>query len=157
MLCAKYQEAGLCGSREKCDRNYLVSKLAYVHNIESRVLHEMDMLQIPKCVTRYSSLYWCSVPNIRKLASVVPEKNVTEIILWANLSMSTILKVASNRKWLCGRFKTVLHDTILHTDALCKISGSWPLWFPRKLWQKLSCEQICPQYSKSRKTGSGHA
>ena len=51
----------------------------------------------------------------------------------------------------------MLHDTILHTDALCKISGSWPLWFPRKLWQKLSCEQICPQYSKSRKTGSGHA
>ena len=28
MLCAKYQEAGLCGSREKCDRNYLVSKFA---------------------------------------------------------------------------------------------------------------------------------
>ena len=25
MLCAKYQEAGLCGSREKCDRNYLVT------------------------------------------------------------------------------------------------------------------------------------
>ena len=25
MLCAKYQEAGLCGSQENCDRNYLVS------------------------------------------------------------------------------------------------------------------------------------
>ena len=39
MLCAKYQEAGLCGlcgSREKCDRNYLVSKFAHVHNIQSR-------------------------------------------------------------------------------------------------------------------------
>ena len=35
MLCAKYQEAGLCGSQEKCDRNYLVSKFAYVHNIQS--------------------------------------------------------------------------------------------------------------------------
>ena len=48
-----------------------------------------------------SSPYCCSVPNIRKLASVVPEK----------------------------------------------------------MWQKLSCEQIClcPQYSMSRKTGSGHA
>ena len=23
MLCAKYQKAGLCGSREKCDRNFL--------------------------------------------------------------------------------------------------------------------------------------
>ena len=36
MLCAKYQEAGLSGSREKCDRNYLVSKYAYVHDIQSR-------------------------------------------------------------------------------------------------------------------------
>ena len=36
MLCGKYQEAGLCGSREKCDRNYLVSKFAYVYNIQSR-------------------------------------------------------------------------------------------------------------------------
>ena len=60
-----------------------------------------------KCITRYNSPYWCSVANIRKLASVVPEKNVTEIILWANLHMSTIFKVGSNRKWACRRFKTV--------------------------------------------------
>ena len=79
MLCAKYQEAGLCGSQEKCDRNYLVSKFAYVHNIQSRVKQEVDMPQIQNCVTRYSSPYWCSVPIIRKLACVVPEKNVTEI------------------------------------------------------------------------------
>ena len=79
VLCAKYQEAGLCDSREKCDRNYLVSKFAYVHNIQSHVQQEVDMPQIQKCVTRYSSPYWCSVPNIRKLACVVPEKNVTEI------------------------------------------------------------------------------
>ena len=46
MLCAKYQEAGLCGSREKCDRNYLVSKFAYVHNIQSRVKQGVDMPQI---------------------------------------------------------------------------------------------------------------
>ena len=74
-----------------------------------------------------------------------------EIILWANLPMSTIFKVMSNRKWTCCRFKNALHDTVLHTDALCQISGSWPVWFPRKMWQKLSCqwEQIClcPQYS----------
>ena len=101
MLCAKYQEAGLCGSREKCDRNYLVSKFAYVYNIQSRVKKDVDMPQIQKCATRYSSPYWCSVQNISKLASGVPEKNVTEIILW----------------------------------AIC----------------------LCPQYSKSRKTGSGHA
>ena len=73
MLCAKYQEAGLCGSREKCDRNYLMSKFAYIHNIQSPVKQEVDMPQIHKCVTRYSSPYGCSVPNIRKLASVVPE------------------------------------------------------------------------------------
>ena len=72
-----------------------LSKFAYVHNIQSRIKQEVDMPQIQKCVTRYSSPYWCSVQNIRKLASVVPEKNVTEIILWANLPMSTILKVAS--------------------------------------------------------------
>ena len=57
MLCAKYQEAGLCGSREKCDRNYLVSKFAYVHNIESRIKQEVDMPQIQNCVTRYRSPY----------------------------------------------------------------------------------------------------
>ena len=82
MLCAKYQEAGLCASREKCDRNYLLSKFAYVHSIQSiqsRVKQEVDMPQIQKCVTRYPSPYWCSVPNIRKLACVVLEKNVTEI------------------------------------------------------------------------------
>ena len=101
MLYAKYQEAGLCSSQEKCDRNYR----------------------------------------------------------WANFPMSKIFKVSSNRKWTCCRSKTALHDTVLHTDALCQISGSWPLWFPRKMWQKLSCEQIClcPQYSKSRQTGSKHA
>ena len=57
ILCAKYQEAGLCGSREKCDRNYLVSKFACVHDIESRLKQEVDMPQIQKCVTRYSSPY----------------------------------------------------------------------------------------------------
>ena len=81
MLCAKYQEAGLCGSWEKCDRNYLVTKFVYVQNILSCVKQEVDMRQIQNCVTRYSSPYWCSVPNIRKLASVVPEKNVTEIFV----------------------------------------------------------------------------
>ena len=67
---------------------------SFLLNIQSRVKQEVDMPQIQKCVTQYSSQYWCSVPNIRKLASVVPEKNVTEIILCANLPMSTIFKVA---------------------------------------------------------------
>ena len=109
---------------------------SFLLNIQSCVKQEVDMPQIQNCVTRYSSPYWCSVPNIRKLACVVPEKKVTEIILWANLPMSTILKVVSNRKWTCRRFKTALHDTVLHTDALCPLSGSWPVWFPRKMWQK---------------------
>ena len=63
-------------------------------NIQRLVKQEVDMPQIQNCITRYSSPYWCSVPNIRKLACVVPEENVTEIILWANLPMSTIFKVA---------------------------------------------------------------
>ena len=82
MLCAKYQEAGLCGSWEKCDRNYLVSKFAYTVCPQYSKLHKTGsghMPQIQNCITRYSSPYWCSVPNIRKLACVVPEKNVTEI------------------------------------------------------------------------------
>ena len=109
---------------------------SFLLNIQSGVKQKVDMPQIQNCFSRYSSPYWCSVPNIKKLASVVIEKNVTEIILWANLPMSTIFKVTSNRKWTCPRFKNVLHDTVLHTDALCQISGSWPVWFPRKMWQK---------------------
>ena len=57
MLCAKYMKAGLCGSREKCDRNYLVIIFAYVHNIQSRIEQEVDMPQIQNCVTRYNSPY----------------------------------------------------------------------------------------------------
>ena len=52
---------------------------SFLLNIQSCVKQEVDMPQIQKCVTRYSSPYCCSVPNIRKLACVVPEKNVTEI------------------------------------------------------------------------------
>ena len=89
MLCAKYQKAGLCGSRKKCDRNYLVSKFVYVHNILSCVKQEVDMWQIQNCVTRYSLLYWRSVPNIRKLASVVPEKNVKKKFFWRRLWRKT--------------------------------------------------------------------
>ena len=52
---------------------------SFLLNIKSHVKQEVDMLQIQNCVTRYSSPYWCSVPNIRKLTCVVPEKNVTAI------------------------------------------------------------------------------
>ena len=50
------------------------------------------------------------------------------------------MQVQSNRKWTCGRFETVFHDTVLHTDALCQVSRSWPVWFLRKLRQKLFCD-----------------
>ena len=135
---------------------------SFLLNIQSCVKQEVDIPQIQNCVTRYSSPYWCSVPNIRKLASVVPEKNVTEIMLWANFSMSTIFKIESNRKTFLVKMPQIqkcVTRTVLHIDAVCQISGRWPLWFPRKMWQKLCCEQIYlwPQYSKSRQTGSGYA
>ena len=83
MLCAKYQGAGLHGSWEKCDRIFSISPIyiTCMKNILSSSKQEVDMRQIQNCLTRYSSPYWCSVPNIRKLAYVVPEKSVTEI-LW---------------------------------------------------------------------------
>ena len=58
MFCAKYQEAGLCGSREKCDRNYLSHQTGIEHAANSKM--------------RYTIQF--SI-----LACVVPEKNVTEI------------------------------------------------------------------------------
>ena len=78
----------------KSSREDMCRLPSFLLNIQSCVKQEVDMPQIQKCVIRYSSPYWCSVLNIRKLASVVPEKHVTEIILGANLSMSTISKAA---------------------------------------------------------------
>ena len=78
VLCAKYQEDGHSGSREKCDRNYLVSKFAYVHNIQSRKTgsgHAADSKM--RYTIQFSILMFCA----KYLACVVPEKNVTEIIL----------------------------------------------------------------------------
>ena len=82
MLCAKYQEAGLCGSWEKCDRNYLVSNFAYVHDIQSRVKQEVDMPQIQKCVTQYSSPYWCAVSNIKKAGLCGSREKCDRNFLW---------------------------------------------------------------------------
>ena len=170
------------------------------------------MPQIKKCVTRYSSPYWCSgqisgswplwfprkmwqklsceqiclcpqYSKLRKTGSghaadskmrytiefsiLMPCANYQEPGLCGSRELSCeqiclcpqYSKSRSNRKWTCRRFKNALHATVLHTDALCQISGSWAVLAWRKMWQKLSCEQIClcPQYWKSRKTGSGHA
>ena len=63
------------------------------------------------------------------------------------LPTSFLLKLSCEQICLCPQYsksrqtgtghatdlKNVLHDTVLHTDALCQISGSWPLWFPRKM------------------------
>ena len=90
--------AGICTCIHDPDSCYMVLKLSskssredmcrlptsFLLNIQSHVKQEVDMPQIQNCVTRYSSPYWCSVPNIKKLASVVPEKNVTEIFCDAN-------------------------------------------------------------------------
>ena len=61
------------------DTCVIIIFFSYLRLRQSSIKQEVDMPQIQKCVTRYRSPYWCSVPNIRKLASVVPEKNVTEI------------------------------------------------------------------------------
>ena len=88
VLCAKYQEDGHSGSREKCDRNYLVSKFAYVHNIQSSGHAANSKL-------RYT------------------------------IQVSILM--------LCAKYQEA---------GLC---GSWE-----------KCDR-CPQYLKSRKTGSGQA
>ena len=62
--------------------NWVIIKLfSYLRLRQSRVKQEVDMPQIQTCVTRYSSPYWCSVPNIGKLAYVIPEKNVTNYLV----------------------------------------------------------------------------
>jgi len=71
-----------CLVPKKMWQKLLCDKFFYIKNNVSSVKQEVDMRQIRNCLTRYSSPYWCSVSNIKKLACVVPEKNVTEIILW---------------------------------------------------------------------------
>ena len=107
---------------------------------------------------------WLSYSRYTNTGNVQSIKNLVVSLQGRHVSPAYFFSVKcsksrQNRKWTFRRFKTALHDTVLHTDALCQISGSWPVWFPWKMWQKLSCEQIClcPQYSKWRKTGSGHA
>ena len=52
---------------------------SFLLNIQSRVKQEdVDMLQIQN-VSHDTVLHTDALPNIRKLACVVPEKNVTEI------------------------------------------------------------------------------
>ena len=75
MLCAKFQKAGLCDSWEKMRQKLFCDKFVCFKIILSSVKQEVDMRQIRNCVTCCSSPYWCSVPNIKKLACVVPEKN----------------------------------------------------------------------------------
>ena len=94
--CGRFETASQCSSTYWCfvlnirklacvvpEKNATeIILLLYIKKILSCSKQEVDMQQIRNCVTWYSSPYWCFVPNIRKLAWVVPEKNVTEIILW---------------------------------------------------------------------------
>ena len=89
----------------------------------------------------WSYCYKCKAPSlgkpmigeINKLCSKSSREDMCRLPISFLLDIQSRVK---NRKWTCRRFKTALHDTVLHTDALCQISGSWPVWFPRKMWQK---------------------
>jgi len=144
MLCAIYQEVGLCGSWEKCDDNFFDIK-----NIVSSVKQEVDMQNISKLsyTIQFSILMLCAKYQEAGLCGSWEkcDKNVFDI---KNIVSS------SSRKWTCGRFETVIHDTVLHTDDLCQISRSWPVWFLRKIWQKCFRYQ---NHCKFRQTGRGHA
>ena len=97
-------------------------------------------------MSRFEGVYqkYCCLQNVKEslmgwktqklinLVDSLPGKTCVACLLL----FFEIFKVVSNRKWTCRRFKTALHDTVLHTDALCQISGSWLVWFPRKMWQK---------------------
>ena len=110
---------------------------SFLLNIQSRVKQEVDMRQIQNCVTWYSSPYWCSVPNIRKLASVVPEINVTEIILWANLPMSTIFKVAVKQEVDMPQIQNWV--TRYSSPYSCSVPNI------KKMWQKFFVTQTTTQ------------
>ena len=96
---------------------------------------QLHTSQWTHCV--FSFKFSCKLTLIEFFHHKIPGKTCVACLLLFFL----IFKVTSNRKWTCRRFKNALHDTVLHTDALCQISGSWPLWFQRKMWQKLPCEQ----------------
>ena len=57
----------------------------FQHEIKVKCLgkQEVEMRLTWYCLTWYNSLYWSSVPNIRKLTCMVAEKNVTEIYIHA--------------------------------------------------------------------------
>ena len=103
--------------------NWVIIKLfSYLRLRQSHVKQEVDMPQIQKCVIRYSSPYWCSVPNIRKLASVVPEKNVTEFFC----------DVDDPRRWIVIPICRLQHAYKRAGDTKISISpvrGEWSFLF----------------------------
>ena len=74
--------------------------------------------------------FFCNLPYKILVVSLPGKICVACLLLFFYI---LVFKVASNRKWTCRRFKNTLNDTVLDTDALCQISGSWPVWFPRKM------------------------
>ena len=55
-------------------QNFFLLYNAYIRIILSFGKQEVDKPQIRNWFTQYISPYWCSVPNIKKLACMVPEK-----------------------------------------------------------------------------------
>ena len=67
-------------------------------------------------------------------------------------------QVPANRKWTCHSAETVLHYTILYTDDLCQISGSWHVWYRRKMCDRnFSVSRLHKKYSKFWEIGSRQA
>ena len=141
ILCAKYQEAGLCGSREKRHRNYLVSKFAYVHNIRSRGQtgsgHAADskllytiQFSILMLYAKYEEAGLCGSRDKRDRNFLVSK------FAYVHNIESCVKQVST-----CPRFKNVLQDTDskmcdriqLHTDARLLSSCSRPKGFFEKM------------------------
>ena len=93
MLCAKYQEEGLCGKLRKMWQKFcLHEKFVYIKNILSTVKQEVEMRQTRNC---HSFPYWCSVPNIRNLECSSWEKCDRNFFYIKNLSISKIFSVGN--------------------------------------------------------------
>ena len=105
-------------------QKFLLLYNTYIRITLSSGKQEVDKRQIPNSLTRYSSIYWSSVRNIRKLAYMVPEKNVTENFLyyaykfrqtgsWQPADMKLCYTIQFIILMLCTKY----HEASLH--------GSW--------------------------------
>ena len=96
-------------------------------------------------VTRYSSPYWCSMLNIRELASMVPEENVTEIFLyyayqnyfnfrqtgsWQAADSKLSYTIQFSIQMLCAKYqKAGLHGSWEKCDRNFSVLGTYQNYF----------------------------